>query len=289
MWKCDRPGMCATGTTFNHQYSPQVLIINVWHCHNAFFSDYWGGEGTWCNAMVSSEWCKSPFHPPGSHQRRSLEKQGYTVLYTYYDMEYVEHIYRQIPDLVVAIFLDDDHLSTKIKEHYKTKNRPDGIPAWKVGYCTSSTLIPQFFRFSYYAADSSTLVGDAWSVTCEPEWHQPGHDYRSEPRPYLPDSHQTLPILGTRWSPILRTRRSSRTRNGRTAHTSLENTKRSSTQHTAHASPGRWTFTPVPGHTCARYTPTLSLSGHSRMNAVKGTLQRRARCLSHRVFGTSPD
>lgn len=46
--------------------------------------------------------------------------------------EYVEHIYRQIPDLVKIVIGDDDHANTRAKPHYKTKAKPLGIPAWKV-------------------------------------------------------------------------------------------------------------------------------------------------------------
>ncbi|BEI80322.1 hypothetical protein CcaverHIS002_0108510 [Cutaneotrichosporon cavernicola] len=128
----------------------KVVINNVWHCHNAFFGNYLGGEGTWCNSM-----------------HRSLERQGYTVLYTYYDWEYVDHIHRQIPDLIKVIFADDDDQNSKTLPFMKSEKNPHGIPAWKM------------FRFSYYSSYAGTIIGTPWVVTCEPEWRDPDHGPRN--------------------------------------------------------------------------------------------------------------
>jgi len=38
----------------------------------------------------------------------------------------------------------------------------------------------QFFRFNYYQTDTATIVGDAWVITCEPEWREPDKGFRSE-------------------------------------------------------------------------------------------------------------
>jgi hypothetical protein len=46
--------------------------------------------------------------------------------------EYVEHIYRQIPDLVKAIFADEEDGNTRFLPHMKSGKNPHGIPAWKV-------------------------------------------------------------------------------------------------------------------------------------------------------------
>lgn len=106
------------------------------------------------------------------------------------------HIYRQIPDLVVAVVADDQKENSPVKPHLRTAQNPDGLPAWKV--CTRRdehggnrvgarrgvltffgtawrTLLTyrQHFRFNYYAADGGTRVGDRWVITCEPEWRLP--------------------------------------------------------------------------------------------------------------------
>jgi hypothetical protein len=42
------------------------------------------------------------------------------------------------------------------------------------------------FRFNYYQTDSGTIIGAPWVVTCEPEWREPDHNFRSKwPAPLL--------------------------------------------------------------------------------------------------------
>ncbi|KAL1406710.1 hypothetical protein Q8F55_008416 [Vanrija albida] len=82
--------------------------------------------------------------PPNADKIRSWERQGYTVLHGGdIDWPFVYNIYRQIPDLVKVIVSDggaDDRRGSHV--HYlKSKERPDGIPAWKVGL-VQATLTP---------------------------------------------------------------------------------------------------------------------------------------------------
>lgn len=46
--------------------------------------------------------------------------------------EYAMHIYRQIPDLVVALVSDDDKYNSPAKPYLRSEKNPDGLPAWKV-------------------------------------------------------------------------------------------------------------------------------------------------------------
>jgi hypothetical protein len=86
-----------------------------------------------------------------------------------------------------------------MKENIKTKDNPDGVPAWKVGSWRPVHLRPcshQFFRFSFFPNGLSTVVGQAWSAIAEPEWRKPTDGgYRSESLlPHL--AHADMTYLG---------------------------------------------------------------------------------------------
>ncbi|GMK59029.1 hypothetical protein CspeluHIS016_0700440 [Cutaneotrichosporon spelunceum] len=129
----------------------KFVVIGAYHCHLAVFDNYRGGEGIWCMDMIDS-----------------LERQGFTVLIAgEADWDYIAHLHRQFPDYIRVILADDGSLeggepvAKAMKDNLKTKENPDGVPAWKI------------FRFSFFPNGLSTIVGQAWSAIAEPEWRKP--------------------------------------------------------------------------------------------------------------------
>ncbi|WOO85372.1 uncharacterized protein LOC62_07G008871 [Vanrija pseudolonga] len=118
----------------------KIAIFATIHSHMALFDGYTGGEGTWSKGMI-----------------KSLERQGYTVLFARNNFEYVYHIYRQFPDLVKAIFVDPSgDNGQKYTDFLKKPDRLNGIPAWK------------FFIAYYFPNAFSSIVGNKWVLTAEP-------------------------------------------------------------------------------------------------------------------------
>ncbi|KAL1412810.1 hypothetical protein Q8F55_000558 [Vanrija albida] len=130
-----------------HPNAYKVVIFSGWYCHTTFFRNFAAGEATWCNSM-----------------RNSLDRQGYTVLLARDNHEYAYHLYRQIPDLVVAVIGDTRNGHGDFADFFKTKERPDGIPAWK------------FFHFGFFGTRDTTIVGNKWVVHALPEWK----DYKGQ-------------------------------------------------------------------------------------------------------------
>lgn len=114
----------------------KVAIMAALPCYMTLYHDYNGGEGIWCTAMM-----------------RSLERQGYTVLYAREDWEYVEHIHRQMPDMVKIILGDD---MDKAKKYLKTSSNQGGIPAWKIMFMW------------YFPIIGRSPVGNEWHISAEP-------------------------------------------------------------------------------------------------------------------------
>jgi hypothetical protein len=126
----------------------QIAIFATIHSHMAMFSGYTGGEGTWSKGMI-----------------KSLERQGYTVLFARNDFEYVYHLYRQFPDLVKAIFIDPSgDNNSKYTDYLKKADRPDGYPAWKVGCALETRLTLQLFIATTSPTRSpASSATDGWS------------------------------------------------------------------------------------------------------------------------------
>ncbi|KAH8083269.1 hypothetical protein HD553DRAFT_313624 [Filobasidium floriforme] len=113
-----------------------VAILASLPCYMTVYHDYMGGEGIWCRAMI-----------------KSLERQGYTVLYARDDWSYVDEVYRRIPDQVKVVIGDDMVRADKI---FRTPEDPAALPAWK-------TIVMWFFPVV-----GRSPVGNPWHISAEP-------------------------------------------------------------------------------------------------------------------------
>jgi len=87
---------------------------------------------------------------------QALDNLGYTYLYTYNSIDTLA-MYRVIPSLVAAIFMDSDNLYQCMMDRYcvKSEHNPYGIPIWKM------------FDFMFWALHDHPL-GKQWTINPEP-------------------------------------------------------------------------------------------------------------------------